>query len=41
MSYIATGQLSKASEQLKKALQLASDTPLADQIRTALKKAGS
>jgi tetratricopeptide (TPR) repeat protein len=41
MSYIATGQLSKASEQLKKALQQASDTPLADQIRAALKKAGS
>ena len=41
MSYIATGQLGKASEQLKTALQLASDPLLADQIRTALKKAGS
>ena len=41
MSYIATGQLSKASEQLKRALELASDTQLADQIRSALKKAGS
>jgi tetratricopeptide (TPR) repeat protein len=41
MSYIATGQLGKASEHLKKALQLASDTPLADQIRSALKKTGS
>lgn len=41
MGYIATGQLSKASEQLKKALELASNTPLAEQIRAALKKAGS
>ena len=41
MSYIATGQLSKASEQLKKALDLASNTPFAEQIRSALKKAGS
>jgi tetratricopeptide (TPR) repeat protein len=41
MSYIATGQFSRASEQLKKALELASDTQLADQIRSALKKAGS
>jgi tetratricopeptide (TPR) repeat protein len=41
MSYIASGQLSKASEQLKKALQLASEAPLVEQIRSALKKAGS
>jgi cellulose synthase operon protein C len=41
MGYIATGQLSKASEQLKKALELASNTPLAEQIRAALKKASS
>jgi tetratricopeptide (TPR) repeat protein len=41
MSYIATNQFSKASEELKKALELASNTPLAEQIRTALKKAGS
>ena len=41
MSYIATGQLAKASEQLKKALELAANTPLAEQIRSALKKAGS
>jgi tetratricopeptide (TPR) repeat protein len=41
MGYIATGQLSRASEQLKKALELASNTPLAEQIRAALKKAGS
>jgi tetratricopeptide (TPR) repeat protein len=41
MSYVATGQLSKALEQLKKALQLASDAPLAEKIRSALKKAGS
>lgn len=41
MSYIATGQLSKASEQLKKALELASNTQLTEQIRSALKRAGS
>jgi cellulose synthase operon protein C len=41
MSYIATGQLTKASEQLKKALQLTSDVQLEEQIRSALKKAGS
>ena len=41
MSYIATGQLSKASEQLKKALELASSTALAEPIREALKKTGS
>jgi tetratricopeptide (TPR) repeat protein len=41
MSYIATGQLTKASEQLKKALPLTSDVQLEEQIRSALKKAGS
>jgi tetratricopeptide (TPR) repeat protein len=41
MGYIATGQLNKASEQLKKALELASSMPLAEQIRAAIKKAGS
>ena len=40
MSYIATGQMNKASEQLKKAIELASDEPLADQARAAMKKAG-
>jgi tetratricopeptide (TPR) repeat protein len=40
MSYVATGQLSKASEQLKKALDLSPDRELADQIRAALQKAG-
>jgi cellulose synthase operon protein C len=38
MSYISTSQLSKASEQLKKALELAPNDELAEQIRTALKK---
>ena len=41
MGYIAAGQFSKATEQLKTALLLASDTPLTEQIRSALKKAGS
>jgi len=41
MSYIATGQLNRASEQLKKALETASDAQLAEQIRLALKKTGS
>ena len=41
MSYIATGQIGKATEQLKKALELAPNTTLAEQIRAALKKAGS
>jgi cellulose synthase operon protein C len=41
MSYISTNQLEKASEQLKKALDLAPDDELADEIRTALKKTGS
>lgn len=40
MSYIATGQLGKASGQLKKALDLAPNTALAEQIRSALKKTG-
>ena len=39
MGYIATSQLGKASEQLKKALELAPNEELAAQIRTALKKA--
>jgi tetratricopeptide (TPR) repeat protein len=41
MSYIATGQFSKASEQLEKALALASESQLAEQIRAAIKKIGS
>jgi cellulose synthase operon protein C len=41
MGYIATGQLSKASEQLKKALELAPNNELAEEIRSALRKAGS
>jgi tetratricopeptide (TPR) repeat protein len=42
MAYIAAGQLGKASEQLKKALELAQNQPaLTEQIRSALKKAGS
>ena len=42
MAYIAAGQLRKASEQLKKALELAQNQPaLTEQIRSALKKAGS
>jgi Tfp pilus assembly protein PilF len=41
MGYIASGQLSRASEQLKKALGLAPDERLAEQIRSALKKVGS
>lgn len=41
MGYIATGQFSKASEQLKKALELGPDTELAEEIRSALKKTGS
>jgi len=40
MGYIASGQLSRASEQLKKALGLAPEERLAEQIRSALKKAG-
>jgi cellulose synthase operon protein C len=41
MGYLATDQLAKASEQLKKALELASNDKLAEEIRTALKKTGS
>ena len=38
MGYIAISQLGKASEELKKALRLAPNDELAEQIRTALKK---
>ena len=41
MSYISTNQLEKASEQLKKALELAPNNELAGAIRNALEKAGS
>jgi cellulose synthase operon protein C len=41
MGYIAISQLEKASEQLKKALELTSNLALAEKIRSALKKAGS
>jgi tetratricopeptide (TPR) repeat protein len=41
MGYISTGQLSKASEHLRKALDLAPNNELAEQVRTALKKTGS
>lgn len=41
MGYIATSQLSKASEQLKKALELAPNNELAEEIRAALKRAAS
>jgi tetratricopeptide (TPR) repeat protein len=41
MGYIATGQLGKASEQLKKAQELTPNSELAELIRSALKKAGS
>ena len=41
MSYIATGQTEKASEQLKSALQLEPDgSSLKDQIKAALKRIG-
>jgi cellulose synthase operon protein C len=41
MSYIATGQAEKASEQLKAALQLEPDgSPLKDKIKSALKQPG-
>jgi predicted Zn-dependent protease len=40
MSYMATGQSGKASEQLKKALELAPSGELADQARVALQKTG-
>jgi cellulose synthase operon protein C len=41
MGYLATGQFNKASEQLKKALELSPSTELAEEIRSALKKTGS
>jgi tetratricopeptide (TPR) repeat protein len=41
MSYIATGELAKASDQFKKALDLSPDAGLAEQIREALKKTGA
>ena len=41
MGYIATNQLPKASEQLKKALELAPNEELAEEVRSALKKIGS
>jgi tetratricopeptide (TPR) repeat protein len=41
MGYIATDQLAKASEQLKMALELAPNSEMAEEIRTALKKTGS
>jgi tetratricopeptide (TPR) repeat protein len=41
MGYISTSQLGKASEQLKRALELAPNDELAEEIRTALKKTGS
>ena len=41
MGYIATDQLAKASQQLKKALELAPSDELAEEIRAALKKTGS
>jgi tetratricopeptide (TPR) repeat protein len=40
MSYIATGESAKASEQLKKALDLSPNGGLAEDIRAALKKIG-
>jgi tetratricopeptide (TPR) repeat protein len=41
MGYIATSQFPKASEQLKKALELAPNSELAGKIRTELKRTGS
>jgi tetratricopeptide (TPR) repeat protein len=41
MSFLAVGQPAKASEQLKKALELAPDQRLAEDIRSALEKTGS
>ena len=41
MSFLAVGQPAKASEQLKKALELAPDQRLAEDIRSALEKMGS
>ena len=39
MSYVATGQLAKASEQFKKALALKPDSALQEKISIAQKKA--
>jgi Tfp pilus assembly protein PilF len=41
MGYISTNQPDKASEQLKKALELAPNNELAEAIRNALQKLGS
>lgn len=42
MSYLSDGQLAKASEQLKKALDLAADdVELGEKVKAALKKAGA
>jgi cellulose synthase operon protein C len=41
MGYIATGQFGRASEELKKALELAPNNELAQEIRSALQKTGS
>jgi tetratricopeptide (TPR) repeat protein len=41
MGYISISQLAKASEQLKRALELAPNNELAEKIRTELKKTGS
>ena len=41
MGYISISELAKASEQLKKALELAPDQELTKEIRTALKKTES
>jgi tetratricopeptide (TPR) repeat protein len=41
MGYISISQLAKASEQLKKALELTPNNELAEKIRTELKKTGS
>lgn len=40
MSYVAVGELAKAGEQFKKALELSPDPELADLIRAALQKIG-
>jgi cellulose synthase operon protein C len=40
MGYISIGQLTKATEQLKKALELAPNNELTEKIRTELKKTG-
>jgi cellulose synthase operon protein C len=41
MSYISTSQFDKASQQLRRALELTPDEGLAEEIRTALNKIGS